>query len=262
LLECLSILDRGVSTGIYKSKEEFYKKTIYVEIWEDLDIKSILYKMLILNTGQKKMDYKHQLDILGDSMKPMLDKKGIKYYTVNENKNGKDVYPLSLIVSGFVSLVGQKPIKQKKNAAEYLFNKFDIDIKSNEEDTTLNLISDEETYNYLKWVLVDFNNLLNEKYNENNPLNKYEVFINALLGSIGHCHVKKPENLKKKIIMLQESFSKSDDPIKLDKFEVIYKGFKTGIGDKRRNFIFGSFRNYFLAPEYVEFDWDEDYAQL
>lgn len=264
LLECIDIISKGKSEGKYKSVEEFKNKLIYVEIWEKMDLKNILYKMVVLNTGQKKMDYEHQLDILSDSVKIKLNEMGVIYYLkadrgTREIKN--DEFELSTITAGLVSFLNKSPIPGKKNAAEFLFNRFDISIEANELDNSLNLISDVATYDYLKWVLVDFDRLLSERYGSKNPLRNYDVFMISLLASIGYSYSRKPEVLKEKIRNLEELFRKEEDPIKLNLFEVIYKSFSSGIGDKRRRFIFNSFKFYFLSPQFDdEFTWSEDYV--
>lgn len=265
LLECRAKLESGkVNSEIYKSVEEFDNKLIYVEIWEKLSLKDILYKMVVLNTGQKKMDYEHQLDILISSIRNDLDEIGVKYYTNNEKAQyrGKTgVLPLSIIASALVSYINKSPIKSKKNAAEYLFNEFDLNIESGEAESTLNLINSNDTYSYLKWALVDFNNMLEEKYKENNPLIKYDVFLISLMASLGFSYNKNSNLLNEKIRLLQEKFKVEEDPIKIRRFEMCYKSFKTGIGDKRRRFIFNSFKYYFISPIYDDdFNWDEDYA--
>lgn len=263
LFQCIRLIEDEKQKTIFQDVNEFKEKEIYVEIWEKLELKNILYKMLVLNTGQKKMDYDHQLDILSSSIKDILDEYGIEYYVSKDKKiieNKNDKYALSTITSGLVSFISQAPIRNKKNAAEFLFNNFDIDLNSGDAEKTLDIINSEETYKYLKWVLLDFNNLLDEKYKDRNPLRRYDIFLISLLGCLGYCHSKKPEILKNKIEKLEKSFV-GEDPIKLNQFEVIYNSFKTGIGDKRRRFIFGSLRRYFLDEYIDDFSWEKEYAE-
>lgn len=262
LLQCIKLINDGKKECIFKTVKEFEAKEIYVEIWEKLDLKNILYKMLVLNTGQKKMDYDHQLDILSTSVRAELENYNIKYYISKDKKkieNKQDNYALSTITSALVSFISQIPIRNKKNAAEFLFNNFELDLNSGDGEKTLDLINSEETYKYLNWVLVDLNSLLDEKYGAENPLKRYDTFLIALMGSLGFCYAKKPELLKRKIKVLEESFVIEADPIKLKQFEIIYNEFKTGIGDKRRRFIFDSLNRYFLNDVYDEFIWEKEY---
>lgn len=131
------------------------------------------------------------------------------------------------------------------------------------EDSILNMINDESTYYYLIWVLKDFDNLLKQKYKTENPLRKYDVFLISLFASLGYCHNKNPELLKKKIKVLIDSFKTQSDPLRLGVFSDIYSRFKTGIGDKRRRFIFETFRSYFLSVEGVDnLEWEYAYDKI
>lgn len=264
ILECRDIIISGKSKGLIKDIEEFDNKLIYVEIWEKLDLKYILYKMVVLNTGQKKMDYAHQLDILSESVKDKLEEAQIPYITVKEKVNGgnrQGHFELSTITQGLVSYINASPIPSKKNAAEYLFERFNINIDDN--SSGLSLITNDSTYNYLKWVLVDFNNLLSEKYVNDNPMEKYDVFLISLFASLGYCQNKDPEGLDIKIKILESSFQSEADPIQLEVFKQLYTRFKTSIGDKRRRFIYETFRDFFLSPSAVDkLSWEYVYDRI
>lgn len=266
IIQCKRLIEEGRSEGEFKMLEKFENKYIYVEIWEKLELRNILYKMVVLNTGQKKMDYDHQLDILSSSIKTTLDEMGIKYYSSKEKKDFKgdnEIFPLSLITSGLVSFINKAPIRNKKNAAEFLFNNFNLDIEAGDSETTLKLINSEDTYKYMEWVLIKFNRMLCEKYGDDNPLIRYDVFMVSLFASLGFCYDRKPELLEKKIKILENLFETSEDPLKMKQFDTIYKTFKTGIGDKRRKFTFGSLRRYFMDSILDdEFRWEKEYAEL
>lgn len=265
LLECREIIESGKSEGLYKKIDDFNNKEVYVEIWNKLDLKNILYKMVVLNTGQKKMDYGHQLDILSESIKDVLEKESIEYFTQKDRVNGnkkQNTFELSTVTAGLVSFINKSPMQGKKNAAEFLFERFNIGLGDDDDASSgLNLIEDEETYRYFLWVIRDFDGLLNEKYGEQeNPIRKYDVFLISLFASLGYCYSKRPANLSLKIKVLEEKFKRNSDPINLKDFEKLYSTFKTGIGDKRRKFIYETFRNFFLMPEHVdEVEWVNTY---
>lgn len=269
LLECLDIIQSGKSNGFFQSVEEFKNKLIYVEIWEKLDLKNILYKMVVLNTGQKKMDYAHQVEILSDSVSVRLKEAKIPFVTNKEKSTAKSKKPaeykfdLSLITQGLVSFINKAPIPGKKNAAEFLFERFDISFAGQDEEGGLALINDEDTYQYLKWVLYDFDKILEQEYGSNNPLRKYDVFLVSLFASLGFCHSKNPTNLKRKVEVLINSFEEYQDPLRLGVFEGCLSKFKTSIGDKRRRFIFEAFKSYFLDNVSVDqIDWEYAYDRV
>ncbi|YCI76079.1 hypothetical protein M1D47_21150 [Bacillus sp. R1-10] len=261
ILQCLSILEKGESQYKIQTVDEFKNKKIYIEIWEKLDLKYILYKMVVLNTGQKKMDYEHQLDILSESIEEVLQVNDIRYLTKKQEAEvGKDarVYKLSDITTGLVSFLIGKPSPGKKNAAEYLFERFNISIEGEEEGNVLSLINDDESYKYLVWVLKDFDEMLSHKYGEDrNPLRKYEVFLISLFGSLGAAYQKNPKRLEMKLEQLKELFETEEDPLRMKIFDSIYSSFKTGIGQKRRRFIYETFKLYFSFINSEKMEWED-----
>ena len=266
LLHCIELLKKNESTGTIKDVNEFYKKKIYLEIWERLNLQTILYKMLVLNTGQKKMDYSHQLDILNESVKKELKENGINLITVKEIKEGlpkKGLFHLADVTEGLVSFINTVPISGKKDAAEFLFETFNVGLNSGEENnTTLSAISDKDTYTYLIWTLKEFNQLLNDCYGDNNPLIKYNVFLISFLASLGYALKRDKENLAKKVQVLVNKCKSESDPLKLGFFQEYYNSFKTGIGEKRRKFVYEVFKDFFISKEYEnELNWVEVYER-
>ena len=262
IMECIKLLEQGKSQGVIKDVDTFNNKEIYVEIWEELDLKYILYKMVVLNTGQKKMDYEHQLDILSESLEPMLNQNGIKYIKRKDEPNytipvDEETYKLSNITTGLVSFISGKPSSGKKNAAEFLFDRFNLSIEVEDDKNTLNLIDNDETYEILLWVLTDFDKKLTEHYGiEKNPLRKYDVFLSSLLGGMGNVFSQKPEKFKMKFEQLKELMETSSDPLRIQAFEVSYNSFKTGIGQKRRRFIYETFKHFFNMSSSDRLEWE------
>lgn len=262
IMECIKTLEQHKSEGIIKDVETFENKEIYVEIWEELELKYILYKMVVLNTGQKKMDYEHQLDILSESVETILNEHNVKYITRKEelDKRSKDndTFKLSAITTGLVSFISGKPSSGKKNAAEFLFERFNLSMEIDEEDVVLNLINNDETYKILTWVLTEFNERLNFCYgSEENPLRKYDVFLSSMMGSMGEVFTKNPEQFKNKFEDFKDLVNQQDDPLQIKAFEASYNAFKTGIGQKRRRFIYETFKLFFKMSSSDRLEWEQ-----
>ena len=274
LIACKEKLLKLLNTDNYKiqSLDDFFNKEIYIEIWEDIDLKSILYKMVVLNTGQRKMDYSHQLDILSESVEIELKKHDIDYLTVIESQNTRSssnkhgVYLLSEITTGLISYINRSPISSKKNAAEFLFNKLDIDINNEKE---ILLIDDEDTYSMMIWILKDFTEVLDKMYGKDkNPLRIYDVFLTSVFAAIGFAKEKCKKNyalnqtLNEKLKLLM-SISSDKDILCIDDYLNYIKYFKSGIGDKRRKFIFEAFYSFLITPidRSDKLEWSNIYEQ-
>lgn len=260
-MECIKTLEQGKSEGIIQDVETFKDKEIYVEIWESLELKYILYKMVVLNTGQKKMDYEHQLDILSESLEVILKENHINYITRKEelDKNPKepDAFKLSSITTALVSFISGKPSTGKKNAAEFLFERFNLSIETDEEEHTLGLINNDDTYQILLWVLTDFDKRLSEIYQEGNPLRKYDAFLSSMLGGMGDIYLKNPKNFETNFQKLKQLMDTEPDPLRIKAFEASYNSFKTGIGQKRRKFIFETFKDFFRMSNSERLEWEQ-----
>lgn len=266
LFICKNLLEKGGAGDFYfRDVDVFLEKEIYVEVWEKLDLKKMLYKMVVLNTGQKKMDYSHQLDILNDSVKEKLDEYGVSYLTTkekNEEGNDKSKFTLAAITEGLVSYINKFPMSGKRSAADFLFENFNVALESNTENEILSIINDDKTYENLKWALVDFNNLLSDKYGINNPLKRYDVFLIGLLAALGFSYNKYPERLSENKERLLDMLKSEDhDPLKIEEYTVFSQKFKSGIGEKRRKMVFEAFKYYFTSKPEIEeiIEWGEAY---
>ena len=253
LLNCIEKIEHGEKSA-FKTKQDFLNKEIYVEIWGNMTLENILYKMIVLNTGQKKMDYDHQLDILSTSVSQRLTKDGVSFITKKEKSDDvKGKLQLSTITEGLASFINGSPLQSKRNAAEFLFSRFNsVDEGS---QVSLDLINDEETYNILKWVLVDLNEALNDRYDSENPLIKYDVFFVSVLASMGYIYSLKKYAIKEKMVYMINAINESPDFLDLASFEIFYNSFKTGIGTRKRKLIFDAFKDYFMTPYQDKIEW-------
>jgi hypothetical protein len=268
LLQCLDRLEKQKAEGSIATVDLFNKKEIYVEIWEKLELKNILYKMVVLNTGQKKMDYSHQLEILNENLLEQLNALNVTVSTTKEKLPGRIDFQLSDIVEGLVSYINKFPISGKKNAAEFLFERFEVGLDSkteleNNNNKTLSVISDPQTYLYLEWVLKRFDMLIQSAYQDRNPLRQYNAFLVGLFAALGYSNGKNPEALAIKIKVLEEKMKNEPDPLQIDLFTNYYNKYKTGIGERRRKFVFEAFRSFFTTAENIDsLEWDETYERF
>lgn len=261
LYECINSLENGIVDTIYHNVDEFKNALIYVEIWEKMELRQILYKMLVLNTGQKKMDYKHQLDILGDKLTSFLTDRGVDVKKYYETASSESAISLSTITESLVSYMVRSPMPSRSNAVEYLFERFESNIEDGSVDIIMNILDQDETYNNIIFILKDLNLLFDQSYGDYNPLKKYDVFMVATFAAFGNAYEKKPEVLKEKIgkLSLPGEFA---NIFNKDAFETYYHKFKAGIGHKRRKFIFEAMRSYLVNTNLDRIEWQEAYDMV
>lgn len=278
LFVCKSVLDGEVNLVntdrekyLYKNTEEFLKKIITIELWEKLDLRSILYKMIVLNTGQRKMDNRHQLDILIGSLKEFLQKNEINFIEIKEKNDGEipfkdleitNTFPLYTIAEGIVAYINKYPQFTQNSATEFLFEKLDIQPDSYEEG--IRIIEDEDTYIDLAWVLKDLSLVLVKKYNYNIFI-KYPLFLSSFFAAMGFTKAefdKNQLNSKKKLLIELINQEDISDPLNIDAYNNYYNQFKSGIGTKRRKLVYTAFKNYFSSPIINKIDWKQAYQEV
>ena len=135
-LEAISknIPDFNIESAKFKDVNNFLDNyEILIEVWLNMDLKKTLYKMIVLNTGQRKMSLEHQLDILSLELRKILEKIRIKTYTEKELKEGiiqkriesEGGIKLHVVTEGIVSYLKASPTKNKQDAVMFLFERLD-----------------------------------------------------------------------------------------------------------------------------------------
>ena len=96
---------------------------IMLEFWLEEDIKHLIYRLIILNAGQKKMSMRHQIELLFLNVKEALEKEidFLEIHTQRDstrrNKPGK--FALDKIVMGYQSfLLGNPEVKRSNIVAQ------------------------------------------------------------------------------------------------------------------------------------------------
>ena len=114
---------------IFNSGHQFNpQQKVMLEFWVEKDIKHLIYRLIILNAGQKKMSMRHQMELLFLNVKESIEEEipYIEIHTQREstrrNKPGK--FALDKIVMGYQSFLLANPEVKRSNivAQEMLEN--------------------------------------------------------------------------------------------------------------------------------------------
>lgn len=273
LFVCKEIIEGKItfdSPSVYKNVEEFLDRTITLEIWENLDLRAVLYKIIVLNTGQKRMDTKHQLDIMISSLKEFLKKNEIKFIEIKEKiadeipskeLQESSTFPLYIIAEGIVAYINRYPQFTQKSSTEFLFEKLDLEPGSYKEG--IKIIEDEDTYSDLVWVLKDFSDLFLKKYKYNIFI-KYPLFFSGFMAAMGYVKTEfgKEQLDKKKEVLILLTKKEENDPLDIMSYLRYYKEFISGIGAKRRRLVFTVLKNFFSSPITNKLDWYQAFKEV
>lgn len=236
------------------SEEEFLNLPIRLEIWVDLTINGILYKMISLNAGQTPMDLDHQLEVLELPLKRELkDKFDIDVYTKDQSTIRKKEYGFNIntLVEGVIAYNTESISPRKQASAISMLD--NIDINKNRTESTI-LKTDFVTED-LVWVISKLHKAQIDKYNIDymesykGILSENDVFFIPFMAALGKARrqLSSIDFNKKKESLLEATISEND-PWNLMIYDEISKNIKTNIGIKRRKLVYGTFLLYFTTP--------------
>jgi hypothetical protein len=263
-----------------KDKERFLNTRIRAELWYDITYTAILYKMLVLNTGQVKMSMRHQMEILNillrEKISTIASEKDISVkFSTYKNPLPIDniyVYKFSDIVEAFISFIIKDPIVDKTNVVVQELER----MKFIEEHSTSEILSQEEEIKELTEILITLDKALWDKYklpikseDENGKETKLpwtsrnEIMgsapvISGIFASFGKAFNDKDKYNKRKKEFFQMLQKNENDPLKLEIMSEILQDEKkrsTKFGETTRNFFFNALREFFNGEDNFETIW-------
>lgn len=109
-----------IITDLKKEGAEFViGQNIHVEFWLEADIDKLIYRIIILNAGQKPMSIRHQIELLFMSLKASIEKQipNLDIYTERDNtrRTKAKKFALSAIVSAYQAFITGSAELQKGN---------------------------------------------------------------------------------------------------------------------------------------------------
>ena len=264
-------------------KKDFCNTRIRAELWYNIKYTAILYKMLVLNTGQVKMSMRHQIEILNiplrDKISEIASTKGVllKFSTYRDKSKRvtNDIYnyKFSNIIEGLTAFITQNPIVDKTNEVVKELER----MKFVEEHSDPKMLSKEEEIQEFTEILIKLDEFLWRKYKD--PLktqdeegkevklpwtSRKEIMnsspilagIFASFGKIFGNDRDKYTKRGKKFFQILESVT--DDPLKLEIMSDLLqdeKGRSAKFGETTRNFFFHALMEFFNGEDDFEVVW-------
>lgn len=120
------------------SRHQFSEdQKILVEFWLESDIKKLIYRIIVLNAGQKPMSIRHQVELLFMSLKTSIENQieHLQIYTERDTtrRRRSRKFPLNVVVSAYQAHITASTESQKDNI---IANKMQIEeaLDASEED--------------------------------------------------------------------------------------------------------------------------------
>lgn len=266
----LNILDGLQRTHILRdilsSGHVFHEQqTVHLEIRAEPDLRQLIYRIIVLNAGQKPMSMRHQIEILSLSLKDVLEKSIPGLDLVPEVDGGRRTkarkFALDRVAGAYHAYIIRSPEIEKQNLVAQrlseetvlqqevsqfgeqfigfleffkLYCRLDDVVEEFQEtgsdvQNAMSWLGNENTMNAFFAAVADFGT-------DESRVNRIKVAVEALISSI--------------------SEKKSNDGLGLDVFNKITAGFpsrKTNIGYATRKLILVTFKEFFR---------DEGHTQL
>ena len=110
------------------------EQKILLEIWFEEDMGNLIYRLIVLNAGQKPMSMRHQIELLFMTMQDKLKKDipGLIMYNEKQKKvrDAAKQFPFERIVTGYDSFLNESPdvdkvkiIGDKLDVVRFLFHR-------------------------------------------------------------------------------------------------------------------------------------------
>ena len=236
---------------------------LLLEFWLEPDLSKLIYRMIVLNSGQKAMSMRHQIELLFMSLQETISDK-LENVEIIKEKDSKrrtqsNKYHLSSIISAYNAFLTFSHESDKENlVAQKLIDEGAFD--SSESDLTKQFF--DFIYYLNKFVLLD--SICWDKYtsskrsqdtdneeskNSQNWLGSENVMISLFSAISQSLKTGKKDRVDDAIDKLIETaHSESSDPLDLGTYTKIRDGFsykKANMGFVTRKLIHTGFKEYF-----------------
>lgn len=235
-----------------EKRENFLNRSLRLEIWVGIPFYSLVYRMLLLNAGQKPMSMKHQLDILSRGLKEDLtDIDGIEIFTVKDHKRRvkPGQFHLSTLSQAFQAWLQKSPNVDMSNivvetlVVDDALDTLGIDLDQPDGENHRNAFR-----NFVTWI-ISLDNLIGP---EEFKFLGNDTVILGLSAAVGFS--SKNRALSERVApalerILIEAKSGLDDPIGIGQFDLLRRSIdtkKSNVGEATRDFVFKTMREYIL----------------
>lgn len=247
--------------------ERFLNNNLRLEIWVNISMMSLLYRMVALNAGQTAMTLRHQLEILHTPLKDKLSElvDGLELF-----EEGKDVrkrvkalqYQFADVIEGFMAFIQGDPEVDKQNEVAQRIERIEF------LDSHSNKLGDNKQLQIFSYIVGDLDIAISEKYDKvRDWLPEYSGSY-SILASVptltGICAAWGRGYLKYGYEHMQTASERllegvrsegEEDPLFLRLFSEIKHGSKTKrIGEFERRLVYRAFLEYVEELDPSRFD--------
>jgi len=242
---------------------------VLAEFWLEGDLKNLIYRIIVLNAGQKPMSMRHQIELLFMSLRSHLVEQidGLEIYTERDNarRRSPKKFALSLIASGYHAfLTGSAELQKDNIVATKLMDSNALDASEEELGEsydrfveyleTLCKIDEQvfRIYNPSTTEEAESDEAERLGFKDRHWLADENVFLSffAAVAQFGNL-IEKRTRIEESLGSLLNSLTRAnagDDPLALERFDELKKGTnprKSNVGVATRRLITNGFKEFF-----------------
>lgn len=241
---------------------------LLLEFWFEEDIKHLIYRLIVLNAGQKPMSLRHQVELLFVTLQKNLEKdiNGLMIYKERDEKKRTRPrkFPFDRLVTSYYAFITSSQEVKKENIVaqnlneKNIFDKDEAELSKNYSDYKEYLRTYCELDDEVFRIYSNFSNTsLRTPKNwlaDENVINSFFAAI-AQFGSVE----KKISRINQSLRLLKDNLQKSNsnkDPFNLLIFSEIRQGFnpkKVNVGYATRKLLTNGFKEFFREEGEISF---------
>lgn len=237
---------------------------LLLEFWFEENMENLIYRLIVLNSGQKPMSLRHQVELLFMTMQDRIeaDISGIKILNERnaERRKSSKQYSFDRIVFAYNAFLEQSTELKKDNLiVEGLLE------KRSGEDNDLKVLDKYQPFKHFLKYYVELDELAYILYGKNDTISNYknwfseENVMTAFFAAVGFCdsvpeYQPRIEQAFKSLSKQLGESSKDSDPLDILLLEQIKKRIdpkKFNVGNATRRIIYGAFREFFQNEGHV-----------
>lgn len=281
LVDILDGLQRTyILTDIKEEGHEFMEgQEILAEFWFEQDLQNLIYRIIVLNAGQKPMSMRHQIELLFMSLREHLEQsiQDLKIFTERDNSRRRSAkkYSLALIAAGYHAfLTASAELKKDNIVASQLMDSNALDASEEELGDSFNrFVSyldklsriDEEIFRIYEGSQQEISDGDADE-RETTGANRHwiadeNVFLSffAAIAQFGKLEDKRPriDDALAKLEGKLKAANVGEDPMHLLTFSNLKKGAnprRSNVGVATRKLITNGFKEFFRESGDIELD--------
>jgi hypothetical protein len=241
-------LDQGIWEETFKAHaencdiDELLGRQQQMEVFYKINYAGVLHFMLLLNSAQRQMNTKIQLELMNVPLIKMLQKEGIQLAKEQEkaadNKLEKGIFKGSNLIVAVQGYMQRNPQVMTGTEQESFLGEEREYLEEPVEDM-------DEVISALKIITGPLQKAVRSRL-DSTVLSEGEVFTTALMAACGKfVDMTSFEQLTAALNRLVADVESGKDPLDLDAYWEVYGGIKSGRGRKVRSIICTAFLEYF-----------------